>query len=454
DGQGLTPFKIGAEYTIITALAATMYLLHRKAADFDPRMRELLILCIGVKIASELAFTLYADPYGLSNFMGHIFKIVSSYLFLRAIVETGLRRPQAMIFGSLEREKMLAEEVQRHATTLDAVLDASPDPVMMFDGDCRFRFASRAAETFFRRPAAELVGKTWRENGLPEATMAPIEDLCRRVLAGGESATHEYSIVGRDGICCLEAQVSPVQRGGDSPTAVVAVVRDISVRKSMEEDLKASLDDNRVLMMEVHHRVKNNLQIVSSILQMQGWRLHDPEMRGQFEEACGRILSLAKVHEMLYKEDNASAVDFGRYIQTLSGELFAMYGVRPDWVSLKLSGAGLFLSLDRAVPLALIVHELITNSIKHAFDEKGGELSIAIAEDGPDFARLVVSDDGKGMVEAEIEGESSSLGMRMVAVLVKQIDGSITFDRAAGTTVTIRFPVAGVQTSAAELSVI
>lgn len=440
DGQGLTPFKVAAEYVIIAAYLAAYVALRRNPTGFDPLVRELLMVSLVVKVTAELCFTLYVDVYGLSNFAGHILKIVSYYLFLRAIVETGLTRPQALIFGSIEREKELAGEVQRHATTLDAVLDASLDPVVMIDRDGRFQFVSLAGERLFGRPADQLTGQRWRDVGLAAGIMTPIDRLCRRVLDSGVPITEECRVPGEEGERCLEVQVAPVRGPEGAPSsAVVVVVRDITQRKDMEEDLTASLENNRVLMMEVHHRVKNNLQIVSSLLQMQGWQVGDPRMRSHFDEACGRILSLAKVHEMLYKQDNVASIDFVSYARTLCAELFKMYGVRDDWVSLKFESGSLALALDKAVPLALIVHELVANAVKHAFTEKGGELRLAVVAEG-DTGVLKVADDGLSGVA--IGAENASLGMRMVAVLVKQIHGTLSETRGRGTEVVVRFPLA------------
>lgn len=444
DGSGLTPFKIGAEYTIVAVLGAALYLLRRNNAHFDPMVSRLLALALVAKIASELSFTIYIDVYDLKNFIGHIFKIIFAYLFLRALVETGLARPQALVFGSLEREKRLADEVRHHAGTLDAVLDSSLDPVAMISNDGGFLFVSRAAETFFGRSSDELCGRTWRGAGLDGTVMEPIEAMCAPVYATSQPVTAELTVSGADGRRWLEAQASPVRPVDGRAEAVVLVLRDITARKVMENDLKASLDNNRVLVQEVHHRVKNNLQIVSSILHMQGWRLSDPRMRNQFEQACGRILSLAKVHEMLHKQDSAASVDFVRYIHTLCSELFNLYGVGTG-VHLHIKPGSLVLELDKAVPLSLIFHELVTNAVKHAFTEQGGELSIQVESVG-DRGRLVVTDDGKGM-STDFDGQTGSLGVRMVSVLTKQIHGTLTAQSPcpggkAGTRIEIDFPLA------------
>ncbi|MBC7953980.1 MAG: PAS domain S-box protein [Rhodospirillaceae bacterium] len=441
EGQGVTSFKMGFELVLAGLFLVVLIRLRRRATDFDPQIYTLLVLCVAAKILTELSFSGYSDLYGLANFIGHGLKIISAWLFLKAVVDSGLRRPQSLIFGAMEREKALSDEVSRHATTLDAVLYATVDPVIMFDASGRIRFLSRAGEQFFGRTSRELAARTWREGGLPEDIMVPLERLSYAVLDQAAPMTEEIMLSARRGCTCLELQVSPVA-GENGPGAVVACIRDVTVRKAMEEDLKSSLNDNRVLMMEVHHRVKNNLQIVSSILQMQGWRMTDPALRRKFEEACGRILSLAKVHELLYTQESVSSVDFVLYVRTLCGDLFRMYGVREDWVRLEVEAGSLPLAVDRAEPLALIVHELVSDALKHAFSQQGGCLTIRMAAIGRDEGSLVVADDGTNVArQLDFGAEGASLGLRMVGVLVKQIHGSVEVRRAAGTEVEVRFPL-------------
>lgn len=442
DGEGVTPFKTGCEAALVGLLLVVLLRLRRRKADFDPQIYALLVMFVLAKMATELAFSGYSDVHGIANFFGHGLKIFGAWLFLKAMVDVGLRRPQALIFGAMAREKALSEEIAHHAITLDAVLNATIDPVIMFDATGSIRFISRAGEQFFGRTSGELTARSWRQGGLPEDIMVPLERLSHSVFQSRQPMTEEIVLAPRRGGFCLELQVSPVAEGATGIAAVVACIRDITARKTMEEELKASLNDNRVLMLEVHHRVKNNLQIVSSILQMQGWRMTDPAHRGKFQEACGRILSLAKVHELLYAQDNVASVDFVLYVRTLCADLLRLYGVREDWVRLDMGDGSLVLAVDKAEPLALIVHELVSNALKHAFTEQGGLLTIRITALGREEGCLVVADDGTNVARhMDFYGETGSLGLRMVGVLVKQIHGTVAVRRTAGTEVEIRFPL-------------
>lgn len=439
-GAGVTPLKMGTEFVLVGVFAGIVLRLRRRAGDYDPHIYILLVFSVVAKLLTELCFSWYTDVFGLTHLVGHAMKILGAWAFLKAVVDSGLRRPQSLIFGALARERTLSGEVAVHAQTLDAVLDATLEPILMFDGRGTIRFASRAAESFLERGNRELVGRTWREAGLSETLMVPLEMLAQDVLADGRPRTEEFSITWRGDRVCLELQISPV---GGEPPAVVVVMRDISARKAMEEDLKSSLEDNRLLVQEVHHRVKNNLQIVSSILQMQGWRITDPELRQHFEEACGRILSLAKVHELIYKQENVASLDFTLFVRTLCGELFRMHSLREDHVVLSVRGDTMALGVDKAEPLALIVHELVADALKHAFGENGGRLRVEIAEPRAGEATLVVADDGGNSNRTlDFDAASSALGLRMVGALVKQMHGVIDVRRrGGGVEVEIRFPL-------------
>jgi PAS domain S-box-containing protein len=441
EGVGVTPLKVTVELALAAAFTVVLLRLRRRAEDFDPTVYRLLVLCVATKVTTELALSWYVGLFGLINYLGHTLKIISAWLLMRAVVDTGLRRPQALIFGAMERERVLADAVADHARTLDAVLDAALDPVVMLDGNGCLRFASKAAERFFDRGAREIVGRTWREAGLPEGLLAQLEQIAQTVLREGVPRTAEITATCFGRRLCLEVQVSPVGGDGMVPDAVVVLMRDITARNEMEENLKASLEDNRVLVQEVHHRVKNNLQIVSSILQMQGWRMTDPALRLHFEEACGRILSLAKVHELLYNQKNMASLDFALYVRTLCSELFRLHHLREDRVILSVE-AGTSLAVDKAEPLALVVHELVADAVKHAFSDGGGKLRVHLSCPAPDLGALVVADSGaKADRPMNFDDNSSTLGLRMVGALVRQLRGTIDVRRGNGLEVEVRFPL-------------
>jgi PAS domain S-box-containing protein len=337
------------------------------------------------------------------------------------------------IFGSVRRERQHSEQLRRQAETMEMLLSASADGAAMVDRDGRLVYVSRATEVLLGQPAERLLGGGWSDTSLDPAAAAALDDGCGRVLASGRQDWVEFRCAGR----WIECHLSPVRDAAGRPEGVVAIGRDITGRKTMEDSLKASVDENRALLVELHHRVRNNLHIVFSMLQMQGWRTGDDRLRHHFEEAGGRILALAKVHEMAWQQGSVAAVDFARYCQSLSDDLLRMHGVGDDWMKVTVDAQPLPMEMDRAVPLGLVVHELMTNAIQHAFSVNGdGTLSIGLRAEGG-RAELTVADDGCGCDGDAVDG----LGIRMVRALVQQLRGTVAIDGRNGTTVVVRFPV-------------
>ena len=207
-----------------------------------------------------------------------------------------------------------------------------------------------------------------------------------------------------------------------------------------EEQLNNSLQEKEILIKELHHRVKNNLQVISSLLSLQSRKIDDERYRALFQESQNRIHAMALVHEKLYHSEAMAKIDFGRYINELTQHLFYSYNINRHLVGLDLDAKEIYLGIDVAVPCAMIVNELISNSLKHAFpDGRKGTVSVMFSrvEDGKNA--LVVADDGVGMPGDFDIAKSNSLGMQIVHSLCRQIRGTIGVSDTNGTRVTILF---------------
>ena len=216
---------------------------------------------------------------------------------------------------------------------------------------------------------------------------------------------------------------------------VQVVVQDITERKRAENLIKASLEEKEVLLKEIHHRVKNNLQIISSLLDLQSNNL-DEVARGIFEDSQNRINSMALIHEELYNSTDLARVDFETYASNLTETLIGTYGAAS--VGLEIEVDALPLTLDKAIPMGLIINELVSNSLKYAFPEGGaGRIRISLkATDEESFA-LVVGDDGIGLPEDVQPQNPSTLGLRLVYTLAQQLRGKVELSREDGTYFTI-----------------
>jgi len=210
-----------------------------------------------------------------------------------------------------------------------------------------------------------------------------------------------------------------------------------------QQALQASLEEKEVLLREIHHRVKNNLQVISSLLNLQAGYIEDERYAEMFKESQERVKSMALVHEKLYQSKDLARVDFAGYIESMVQELRRSYGSEGAGIGIKTEVENIRLGVDYAIPCGLIINELVSNSLKHAFPQgEGGEVRIAMRQVGEDGIELEVSDNGAGISESVEVRNSESLGLRLVSILAEeQLGGEMELDRNEGTRFRIRFRV-------------
>jgi PAS domain S-box-containing protein len=222
-------------------------------------------------------------------------------------------------------------------------------------------------------------------------------------------------------------------------TRVVGTLSDISERIIAEEKIHESLEEKEMLLKEIHHRVKNNLMIISSLLNLQSRYIKDKTSKDIFKQSQNRARSMALIHERLYQSTDLKRIDFGDYIRTLSNELFRTYAGDFGLIELKISVEDIFLDINTAIPLGLIVNELITNSLKHAFPEgMNGEINVDF-HPKDDHYEFTVNDNGIGFPNDLDFQKTDSLGLQIINSLTDQIDGEIKLNRNHGTEFKITF---------------
>ncbi len=222
--------------------------------------------------------------------------------------------------------------------------------------------------------------------------------------------------------------------------------REITVRKRVEERLNLSLKEKEVLLKEIHHRVKNNMQIISSLLRLQSWQVKNKKMQQLYKASQDRIRSMALIHEKLYQSEDLARIDFSDYVRSLTGNLFSVYRVGMEDIDIKLDLNKLYLDVNTAIPLGLIINELVSNSLKHAFPEervsrKGGKICLSLSSNGKGEVKLIISDNGVGLPKDFDFRKAKSLGLQLVNDLVEQLDGSLQIQRKRGTAFKITFHV-------------
>lgn len=223
--------------------------------------------------------------------------------------------------------------------------------------------------------------------------------------------------------------------------------RELMQRRQAEAHLTTSLREKEVLLKEVHHRVKNNLQIVSSLLELQSDVLDDAALLAQFRESQDRIRSMAIIHETLYQSQDLARLDLACYIHTLSAQLVQSYKVNPQRITVRLQVEPVILDIDQAIPCGLILNELLSNAFKYAFPQnRTGEVYIDLHAGTAQQAGLVVKDNGIGFPDEIDFHHTESLGLQLVIMLTEQLQGTIALERADGTTFTLTFPLRNMET--------
>ena len=221
---------------------------------------------------------------------------------------------------------------------------------------------------------------------------------------------------------------------------ILSLEREVIKRKKAEEKIKASLREKDVLVQEIHHRVKNNMQIISSIIKLQSKHIKDKQALEFCKSIQNRIHSMAIIHDRFYKSKDFARLNFAEYVQSQTGYLIGMYGIDLKAINLNLKIKNVFLDINTAIPCGLIINELVSNSLKHAFpDGRKGEIKVAMHLLNKNEIELIVSDDGVGIPEEVDFRTNESLGLHLVTILAEdQLHGEIKLDRTKGSNFSIR----------------
>jgi len=223
-------------------------------------------------------------------------------------------------------------------------------------------------------------------------------------------------------------------------SSYISVVLETAERKKAEIEIKNSLREKELLLREIHHRVKNNLQVVSSLLYLQSKKVKDKNTLEAFLESQRRVRTMVLVHEKLYQSKDLGRIDYSEYIKSLTSSVFRSYNADPFSIKMNINVKEVYLNLDTAIHCGLIINELVSNSLKHAFPQnKKGEINIDFQHDDESKYTLRISDNGIGFPENINFRETESLGLQLVSNLVEQLEGTLELDRDNGTTFIIQF---------------
>jgi PAS domain S-box-containing protein len=296
------------------------------------------------------------------------------------------------------------------------------------------------AERLYGYTAEELIGQSIALLVPPERSDELPAILAR--LRKGEHMRHVETIRMRKDGQRLDVSlcISPIKDAHGRIIGAATIARDITERKQVEVYLKASLQEKEALLKEIHHRVKNNLQVVSSLLGLQAHVIHDPRLRAPFEESQARIHTMALIHEQLYESGDLAQIDFAEYLRNLATSVVRASRGGQGRLSLEFSTEAVHFPIETAIPCGLLLHELLSNCVKHAFPGgRSGTIGVTLCRHPQGSYVLTVRDNGAGLPPGLDVCNSASLGLRLAHILASQLHGTLTFTSCEGTTVTLAF---------------
>ncbi len=262
----------------------------------------------------------------------------------------------------------------------------------------------------------------------------------RNCAEKGEPYDLEFPIITAKGRRLWIRTAGQAVRERERIVKVVGNIQDITDRKLAEERLLASLREKEVLLKEVHHRVKNNLQVISSLLNLESQRVQDLQVLEAFRETQNRVRSMALVHERLYRSTDLARVDFGEYIRNLVASLISSYHTPAQGFSYEVNAEDAFLGVDVAIPCGLILTELVSNAFKHAFPAgKKGEILISFHRRGDGAYALRIKDNGVGLPPGLDIRNTGTLGLQLVHTLTRQLGGALELNLGEGNEFTLTF---------------
>ncbi len=351
-------------------------------------------------------------------------------------------RTNALSRANAELEAEITERTKAEAQLVTAArewrntFDSITDSISIHDRDFRILRANKALCQLTGLDAHDLIGRHCYEvfhNSTGPVAGCPYHEM----IESKQGTTNEIYEQRMDKH--LMVSVSPIIEGGEI-NAYVHYVKDITGRKMAEEQIRRSLEEKAMLLQEIHHRVKNNMTVIHSLLELQSGYIHDSRDREMFHESMNRIKSMALIHERLYHSEDLSNIDFNEYLNTMLESMFQSYGLTAETVSLRTDISGVALGIGAAIPCGLIVNELVSNALKYAFPEgRKGEVTVALRIIDNDEIALSVGDNGIGIPPGLDYRHSKTLGLNLVNALVRQLKGTIELDRDMGTEFRITF---------------
>ena len=372
------------------------------------------------------------DPEMMSDEVGILGQAFNEMTENLAILHEGLKK-------EIEDRRATEQALRASERRFREMADLLPLTVYEVDLSGHFRFTNRAASAMFH----------FSEEGRPDHLiitdyMIPADrqrgtEQMRMVCETGSGSGNEYTFLRLDGTTFPGLNFSSGVRDGERTIGMRGIIIDITEQRRAQQALQNSVTEKEVMLQEIHHRVKNNLQIVSSLLSLQSTSINDPADLTLFQESVDRIRSMALIHDRLYKSRDLVGIEFREYIESLVMSLFHSYG--RYGISYNADVQDVRFAIDTAIPFGLIINELVTNALKHAFpDGRKGTITVSLAARPTGGVALSVADDGIGLPPGIDVMKTTSLGLQLVKILTDQLTGTLEISREHGTTFSVMLP--------------
>jgi PAS domain S-box-containing protein len=409
-------------------------------AKYFTRESSFIILSIVVAVIFWLTDALvdwgahYDEPFSNVLFSGGkelSFRLLASFFFIACGFFT------AKIFSW---QKQAEEELRKTRNYLRSIIETDPACVKLLSPDGTLLDINPAGLAMVEADSLDVV----KGHAVAGLVLPEYREAFTSLIAGtfeGMAGKIEFEMNGLKGRrLWLETHAVPIRDAKGEIFASLGITRDITERKHAEDRMLAALAEKEILLKEIHHRVKNNLQVVASLLDLQSQTIEDAQTRLLFGESQRRIEAMSLIHENLYRSKDLAKIDFKEYVDDLTANVLALHTGWQEQITFQNDIRGVALGVEKAIPCGLIINELVTNALRHAFTgREKGALSVCMhsADDG--MHSLSVSDDGTGFPEHLDFRNTKSLGMQLVISLVTQLGGAIELQRGSGTAFTITF---------------
>ncbi len=351
-----------------------------------------------------------------------------------SVVKNDEGEPVALVgvARDISDRKRMEEALRLSEARLRRIADAMRDVVTQVDAEGNVQYVSPSIEQVLGYRPEDTLGRSLFERVHPEEREA-VEEMFLRAPREREGVMLNFRYQHAGGhYIWLEAVGNLLLDGQGTVVGAVLGIRDVSEHKHADDRIRASLREKEVMLKEIHHRVKNNLQVISSLLSLQAEHVQDEEIRRVLRDSQSRVRSMAIIHQRLYQSTNLAEINFAGYIQELCSQLLRTYGSSGRNVSLVAEADEIFLEVDKAIPCGIILNELVSNALKYAFPAGGeGTVAVEFRQKESDI-QLVVRDDGVGMPADLGPRAAESLGLRLVHMLTEQIGGTVNVGASDG----------------------